>query len=56
MCGGWGVVGASPGYPPKKQKYVFVLYAYVVFIAYYTVWDVSKVRMTHPCNYVSEEV
>ena len=42
ICGGWRVVG----YPPK---YVFVLYAYYVLIAYYTVWDVSEVRMTHPC-------
>jgi len=32
--GGWGVVGASPGYPPKIQKYVCVLYAYVVLMAY----------------------
>jgi hypothetical protein len=50
--GGWRVVGASPGYPPKQHKYVFVLYAYCVSIAYYTVWDVSEVRMTHTCIYV----
>jgi hypothetical protein len=46
VAGGWLV--QAHGYPPKKHKYVFVLYAYCVLIAYYTVWDVSEVRMTHP--------
>ena len=31
VVGGWLV---SPGYPPIKQKYVCVLYAYVVLMAY----------------------
>ena len=31
---GGGLVGASPGYPPKKQKYICVLYAYVVLMSY----------------------
>ena len=45
LGGGW----CKPRVPTKIAKiYVFVLYAYVVLITNYTVWDVSKVRMTHP--------
>ena len=47
MCGGWGVVGASPGYPQDSKKYVFVLYACRINSVLYRM-DVSKVRMTHP--------
>ena len=43
VVGGWLV--QAQGTP---QNSVFVLYAYCVLIAYYTVWDVSEVRMTHP--------
>ena len=45
--GGWGVVGASPGYPQDSKKYVFVLYACRINSVLYRM-DVSKVRMTHP--------
>jgi len=45
---GLGVVGASPGTPPKWLQYGLVLYAYFVLMAYYTVCNVSKVRMKHP--------
>ena len=43
VVGGWLV--QAQGTP---QKNVYVLYGYCVLIAYYTVWDVSEVRMTHP--------
>jgi hypothetical protein len=46
VVGGWLV--QAQGTPPKWHKYVFVLYVYCVIIAYYIVWDVSEVRMTHP--------
>ena len=43
VVGGW--LMQAQGTP---QNSIYTLYAYCVLIAYYTVWDVSEVRMTHP--------
>ena len=42
VVGGWLVQAQGT---PQNSKITF---SYCVLIAYYTVWDVSEVRMTHP--------
>ena len=46
VVGGWLVQAQGT---PQNSKITF---SYCVLIAYYTVWDVSEVRMTRPCFFL----
>jgi len=47
VVGGWLV--QAHGTPQDSINTFSYYYAYCVLIAYYIVWEVSEVRMTHPC-------
>jgi hypothetical protein len=51
VVGGWLVQAQGT---PQNSINTLLYYTYCVLIAYYTVWDVSEVRTTHPCYKAKE--